>query len=267
MGAVRVLPPVMAGDSPLADEVSRQRELESLHATLDALRNPAGAVRLAVQMLAGPLRSALQGASVEDAARVADVLGALETATAELTRLLAPLGPSVIRAANDVPMARAPVGVEGIVAGVRQTIGQRVQLPAAVDAVVEPGLAPAADPEDLQTALVGLVQNAIESMARRRPKRAPWAVELRASLEPAEDLGEEMFVVFDVRDRGDGIPSAVMRWLDDPSGFASEPAPGGPGMSLRLARRVAEGAGGRLIATRVGGTTRVRLCVPQRPTV
>ena len=236
MGAARVLPPVIAGDSPLADDASRQRELDRLRGTLDALRNPAGAVRLAVQMLAGPLRAAMQGASQEQAASVADVLGALETATAELTQLLAPLG------------AARPVG-------------ERVRLQANIESIVEPGLRPDVDAKDLQAALVGLVQNAIESMARRRPNGAPWMVELRATLEPAGRDGHH--VVFDIRDRGDGLPPSVMRWLGDATGLAPDAADG-PGMSLQLARRVAEGAGGTLLASRVGGTTRVRLCVPQR---
>jgi signal transduction histidine kinase len=261
MGAARVLPPVLAGDSPLADDASRQREVDRLRATLDALRNPAGAVRLAVQMLAGPLRAAMEGASAEQAASVADVLGALETATAELTQLLAPLGAE--RPVGElIALPNAPLGVEAIVAGVRQTVSQRVRLPATVESIVEPGLRPDVDAKDLQAALVGLVQNAIESMARRRPNGAPWMVELRVTLEPSGQGTHA--VVFDVRDRGDGLPPSIMRWLGDATGLAPDAADGGPGMSLQLARRVAEGAGGRLLASRVGGTTRVRLCVPQR---
>lgn len=260
MGAARVLPPVIAGDSPLADDASRQRELDRLRGTLDALRNPAGAVRLAVQMLAGPLRAAMQGASQDQAASVADVLGALETATAELTQLLAPLGAA--RPVGEViPLPSSAPGVEAIVSAVRRTVGERVRLRANIESIVEPGLRPDVDAKDLQAALVGLVQNAIESMARRRPNGAPWMVELRATLEPAGR--DAHHVVFDIRDRGDGLPPSVMRWLGDATGLAPDAADG-PGMSLQLARRVAEGAGGTLLASRVGGTTRVRLCVPQR---
>lgn len=244
----------------MADDASRQRELDRLRATLDALRNPAGAVRLAVQMLAGPLRAAMQGASQEQAATVADVLGALESATAELTQLLAPLGPER-PAGRVIALPNPEPGVDAVVAAVRRTVGERVRLPAKIESIVEPGLRPDVDAKDLQAALVGLVQNAIESMARRRPNGAPWMVELRATLEP---MGHDAHaVVFDVRDRGDGLPPCVMRWLGDATGLAPEGADG-PGMSLRLARRVAEGAGGTLLATRVGGTTRVRLRVPQR---
>lgn len=260
MGAARVLPSV---DSPLADDASRQRELDTLRSTLDALRNPAGAVRLAVQMLSGPLRSALRHASDEDASQIGDVLRALESATGELTRLLAPLR-SPAPAANVVVMPSAPIGAEGLVTAVQQAVGQRCQLPASVEVRVEPGVCPAADARDLQTALVGLVENAIEAMARRRPQAAPWRVHLDVSLQPIDALGDTMQVVFEVRDRGDGLPPDVGRWLDDPGGHAGEPGPGSPGMSLQLARRVAEDAGGALHASRVGGTTRVRLCVPHR---
>ncbi len=235
-----------------------------MRATVDALRNPAGAVRLAVQMLAGPLRSAVRHAPADEASQIADVLGALESATAELTRLLAPLRRPPPASADVIVMPGAPVGVAALLTAVRQTVGQRVRLPASVECSSEPGVRPAADPKDLQTALVGLVENAIESMARRRPNGSPWTVELRVTREPAEELGDAMHVVFDVRDRGDGLPRGVLEWLDDPAGIAGAPAPEGPGMSLQLARRVAEGAGGRLIASRVGGTTRMRLCVPER---
>lgn len=262
MGAAHALP-LDATDSPLADRMSRRREVEVLRERLGALRNPAGAVRLAVQLLAGPLRSATAGASPEDAARVHEVLGALETATAELTRLLTPLGPlSAAPAADVIPLPRASMDGEALLAAVRQGVRQRCQLPATLETSVEPGIRPVASTGDLQVALVGLVENAMESMARRRPDGAPWIVELRVSLVPAEDLGDEMHVVFEVRDRGDGLPAGVRRWLEDPTGASAESGPSAPGMSLQLARRVAEGAGGRLVATRVSGGTRMQLRVP-----
>ncbi len=264
MGAAHALPPD-ATDSPLADEASRQREITVLRETVNALRDPAGAVRLAVQLLAGPLRSAIRDAQAQEAARVTEVLAALETATAELTRLLSPLGPlSAAPPANVIPLPRAALGPEALVAAVRQGVRQRCQLPATLETTVEPGARPAAATQDLQVALVGLVENAMESMARRRPQGAPWTVELRVSLEPAEELGDEMHVVFDVRDRGDGLPAGVRRWLEDPTGAIVEASPSGPGMSLQLARRVAEGCGGVLVASRVGGGTRMQLRVPHR---
>lgn len=234
-----------------------------LREAMDALRNPAGAVRLAVQLLAGPLRSAIRGSQPEEAARVSEVLGALETATAELTRLLAPLGlNSLERSAEVIALPGASLCPQALVAAVRQGVRQRCQLPATLETTVEAGARPVAATQDLQVALVGLVENAMESMARRRPGGAPWTVELRVSLAPAEELGDEMHVVFDVRDCGDGLPPGVRRWLDDPTGATPESAPSGPGMSLQLARRVAEGCGGRLVATRVSGGTRMQLRVP-----
>lgn len=262
MGAAHVLP-LDATDSPLADRASRQREVALLRERLDALRNPAGAVRLAVQLLAGPLRSATAGSSAEDAARVREVLGALETATAELTSLLTPLGPlSAARAADVIALPSASRCPEALVAAVRHGVRQRCQLPATLETSVDPGARPVAATGDLQVALVGLVENAMESMARRRPDGAPWTVELRVSLVPAEDLGDELHVVFEVRDRGDGLPAGVRRWLEDPAGATAESGPSGPGMSLQLARRVAEGCGGRLVARRVSGGTRMQLRVP-----
>lgn len=263
MGAVHALS-LDAADSPLADQASRQREVAGLRETVNALRDPAGAVRLAVQLLAGPLRSAIRDSAPAEAARVCEVLGALETATAELTRLLAPLGPlTVTPSAEVIALPGATVGCEALVAAVRQGVRQRCQLPATLETTVDPEARPVAATGDLQVALVGLVENAMESMARRRPGGAPWTVELRVSVAPAEELGDALHVVFDVRDRGDGLPAGVHRWLDDPTGASAESSPSGPGMSLQLARRVAEGCGGRLVASRVAGGTRVQLRVPQ----
>lgn len=255
--------PPDATDSPLADQASRQREVAVLRETVNALRDPAGAVRLAVQLLAGPLRSAIREASSEEAARVSEVLGALETATAELSRLLTPLGPlSAAPSADVIPLPGASLRPEALVAAVRQGVRQRCQLPATLETTVEPGARPVAASGDLQVALVGLVENAIESMARRRPGGAPWTVELQVSLDAAEELGEELHVVFEVRDHGDGLPTGVRQWLDDPTGSTAEVSPSGPGMSLQLARRVAEGCGGALVANRVAGGTRMQLRVP-----
>ena len=262
MGAAYALPAVE--DSPLADRSSREREVAVLRETLDALRNPAGAVRIAVQLLAGPLRFAIRESSADEAARVTEVLGALETATAELTSLLAPMAGSMSAAptAEVIALPGASVGPEALVAAVRQGVRQRCRLAASLETTVEPGARPVAATQDLQVALVGLVENAMESMARRRPESAPWTVELRVFLGPAEELGDDMHVVFEVRDRGDGIPTGVRRWLEDPTGTVGSSSPSGPGMSLQLARRVAEGCGGRLVATRVSGSTRVQLRVP-----
>ncbi len=263
MGAVRCLS-ADASDSPLADEASRKRELDALRRTVESLRNPAGAIRLAVQILVGPLRAALRGIEAGQASQVESVLGALEMATAELTHLLTPVANvPALEGAQLITMPPPGAEVEDIVAGVRRALAEQSVLEHHVAVQAVPGLRPKANAADIQAALVGLLGNAIEASARRRPADAPWQVELRVTLEPAEDLGEEMAVVFEVRDRGDGLPPGVLSWLEDPDVMTPAPEFEGPGMSLQLARRVAEGAGGQLCARRIGGTTRVRLSVPQ----
>jgi len=258
MGAARVLHLAGVGDSPLADDTSRLQEVERLRATLEALRNPAGAVRIAVQALVSEL------GQLEQKDGIGEVMRALANATAELTHLLAPLGPTASRSPADVISMYSAPGVEGMLRDLRRSVAEQVRLPATLDLRVEPGLMPDADRDGLAVALTGLVQNAVEAMARRRPKRSPWQVELRATLEADWDLGGRMCVVFEVRDHGDGIPPALARWLDDPNGSGSSSSSEGPGMTLQLARRIAEDALGRLTMSRVAGTTRVRLSVPQR---
>ncbi len=248
------------GDSPLADDASRRRELAQLRQTVDRLRDPAGAVRLAVQMLAGPLRAMLPTMDPATERRVEQVLTALDTATSELTALLGPTSaePPSSFTPRVIDGARArPVDVEAMLERVCAAVRQRCALPSTLTTAVESGVQPRISERDLQTALGGLIENAIEASARKRPGHSPWAVELRVYLDAAEELGDEMHVVFEVRDRGDGLPRAVLDWARGGDGGCAE-----AGMSLQLARRIAEDAGGRLSFTRVSGCTRVCLRVP-----
>ncbi|MEM6295488.1 MAG: ATP-binding protein [Myxococcota bacterium] len=261
MGAVRLLS--SSEDSPVADDASRQRELEALRRTVESLRDPAGAVRLAVQMLAGPLRAAMESAPAEDVARVTAVLEALETSSAQLTELLSPgAPPAAAFTPRVVPDGGVVPDVAALVARAADTATARSPQGATVEVFVEDGVRPRVSERDLSAALAGLLENAMEAVVRRRPDAAPWSVELRVYLDPVEDLGDAMHVVFDVRDRGDGLPGEVLTWLADETGLAPMHSPCGPGLSLQLARRVAESAGGTLSASRVSGTTRLRVAVP-----
>jgi signal transduction histidine kinase len=75
------------------------------------------------------------------------------------------------------------------------------------------------------------------------------------------DCEQPLGVAFEVLDEGPGLPEAVLGWLD--AGAAAEPAGGGMGLGLVVARRVAELHGGSLRATGGGRvTTAFRLTLP-----
>lgn len=294
-------------DSPIRASVrvtgGVHAELAQAHRAIAQLRNPAGAIRLAVQILAGPLRQALAQIEPGQHAQVLSVLEALESSTTELCAALgaAPvpephslLPQQAEPAANDdvspshaqpntvavavpsggpslaaaVPTPQQPVpGVpwqdaDDLLARLEVLVVTRSPLPALLSVDVAADLCPMVSGSDLLQALCGLVDNAIEASARAKPRAQPWTVEVRAFLASAEDRSGGMHVVFEVRDHGDGLPEAVTGWLAQNTDEL-EASDQGPGAGLRLARRVADDAGGRLEACRKSRRTCVRIRVPQ----
>ncbi len=227
------------------------------------LRDTAGAVRLAVQLLEGPLNPCTDPAP--SAGRVADVITTLERATRRLCNLIDELQP----AANDPGPGRdpAPTGA-GLRSPVRvpvatptqPTVGARrtgraqprpapttgtaldpilralelhVRSPEhgaiALDVVASAGMRLHADGDELLRVLIGLVQDASPTPAS--------VVYLRAWLDPVEELGEAMDVVLEIRGghgasgppSGPGLDTAQASW--GPARVAVHPTPG-PGRVL-----------------------------------
>jgi hypothetical protein len=203
------------------------------------LRDAASAVRLAVQMLAGPL--APWNDPAPDPERLREIVGALDQATRKLCSLVTTLQPS----ANDRPTTvrtpeppPAPVAapttraarprapkreasppssdLDALLHQLELTVLTRSDPPVLLSMQSAPGLVAAIDPSTLLQLLVRLVEDA----AALGP--APdTTVTLRAWLDPVEELGDAMEVVLEVRP-DPRAPAAVHPWLDT----ALAPPPG-----------------------------------------
>ena len=234
------------------------------------IREPVGAVRLAVQILAGPLRSALDQLDDVSRARVRSVLETLEASTRQLCKLVQQLPPTGLpEAANDpppplaAPTPSAPPGpqhavdVDELLGRVEIVTVTRSSLPVLLAVDAREGLK-AADPgRDLLATLVALLERAAADSARARPHARPWTLEIRAFVDPAEVLGDDMHVVLEIRHDGTPLAAEVVAWLDDAGPAPSdEPA-------LLAARDVAQRAGGRLEALCAGSKTAIRLRLPE----
>lgn len=267
-----------------------RQEIGSVRTTLARLRDPAGAIRLAVQILAGPLRPLMQRLEPGPRGQVSDVLTALEASAQELCRALEtagaaneqPLGgetsqpaaPSCAAVPDAPPAAQPPAAqpapkeasadVAALLRRLEVLTVTRSALPAllAVDAPQDVQLRNASP--DLLGVLCGLVENAIEASARAKPNGAPWTVDVRAFVDPAEDFGEALDLVFEIRDRGDGLPDELVRWCSDPEPSLAPDPDGGPGTTLNLARRIVEDASGRLEFIRTSRRTAVRMRFPHQ---
>lgn len=210
------------------------------------LRDAASAVRLAVQMLNGPLAPWNE----PDEVRVREVMGALDQATKKLCTLVTTLQPSAndrpptiaappsapiveppIAAAPPEPIARpnrarprapkrpdAPPATEldALLHQLELTVLTRSDPPVLLSVQAAAGLVAAIDPATLLQLLVRLVEDA----AALGP--APdTTVALRAWLDPAEELGDAMELVIEVRP-DPRAPAAAHAWW----GGALAPAPG-----------------------------------------
>ena len=215
------------------------------------LRDAASAVRLAVQMLNGPLAPWNE----PDETRVREVMGALDQATKKLCTLVTTLQPS----ANDRPLAivsprvepsvsspptveppiaaapepiakanraraRAPkrpdappaTELEALLHQLELTVLTRSDPPVLLSVQAKPGIVAAIDPSSLLQLLLRLVEDA----AALGP--APdTTVTLRAWLDPIEELGDEMEIVVEVRP-DPRAPAAAHAWW----GGALAPPPG-----------------------------------------
>lgn len=258
-------------------------EIGSARTTLARLRDPAGAIRLAVQILAGPMRPLLDRLEPAPRAQVADVLNALEASAQELCRALETAGaanehplsppePADVPACAAVPappVAAPPVvapvtDVEALLRRLEVLTVTRSALPALLAVDVAAGLRLRNAGPDLLGVLCGLVENGIEASARAKPNGAPWTVDVRAFVDPVEDFGDALDLVFEIRDRGDGIPATIIEWASESEPSLAPDPDSGPGTTLNLARRIVEDAGGRLEFIRTSRRTSVRLRFPHQ---
>jgi signal transduction histidine kinase len=202
------------------------------------VRNPLAIVRSVVQNLAESLPAAADG-SRRSCALVLDEIDRLSRVTAALTALARPVRPRL----STVSAGDAVTRVEWLARYLLED--RRVTLRTA------PGPAGAvarADPDLVCQVLLGLVSNAAEASPQGGEVELGWGV----------DAAE---VVFEVRDRGAGIPPEVRDRIFDPF-FTTKPS--GTGLGLAVAREVAAAQGGRIALDRGGPVGACfSLCLPR----
>lgn len=138
-----------------------------------------------------------------------------------------------------------------------------------LETCLPPGLWPVkAEPAELESALLNLVINARDAIAEREPGRqlARGLVRIRLANRPSSGTDQEMpgdMVAIEVADNGRGMEPEVLARAMEPF-FTTKPAGRGTGLGLAMARRFAEGCGGRLtIDSRPGQGTTVRIMLPR----
>lgn len=141
-----------------------------------------------------------------------------------------------------------------------------------LETCLPPGLWPVkAEPAELESALLNLVINARDAIAERQPGRTlpRGLVRIRLMNRPAPNAsGTDQamagdMVAIEVADNGQGMAPEVLAHATEPF-FTTKPAGRGTGLGLAMARRFAEGCGGRLtIDSRPGEGTTVRILLPR----
>jgi hypothetical protein len=263
-----------------AQKLSNEIEIE--RSVVTRLREPVGAVRLAVQILAGPLSRGIDQLDEVTRARVSSVLQTLEQSTRQVCDILAtvpvidthapaangpaPSMPAPRRKAESAtapPAARQPgpgpraVDVDELLRRLEIVTVTRASVPVLLAVDAHAGLQAADAGPDLLATIVGLVERAARDSAQARPHGRPWTVEVRAFVDPAEILGDEMHVVIEVRHDGTPLSRSVVAWLE---GGAAAPEGEAP---LAAAKALAEAAGGRVEALSAGTKTAIRLRLPE----
>lgn len=239
------------GTVVVCEDLSEIRELENRMRHADRLaslgrlaaniaheiRNPLASITGAVEALSGT-------AGPEERDRLAQIV------SRESARLDAIIR-HFLEYAKPASLARARVDVVEVLDEVLTLLGHR-DLPPALKIVREfpPALPWSVDPQQLRQALWNLCLNALEAM--------PDGGELRV----AATLREGWLEIV-VTDTGDGIPPADLPHVLEPF-FSTKP--GGSGLGLALAHRIAQDHGGDVTVESTPGLgTRVALRLPDAP--
>ena len=256
--SVRVSPlPEGGGEGVLVllSDLSRRKEVEAEMRRADRLsalgrlsagvaheiRNPLAGIRMTAELLRGRVADSEElvpfvDVILEEGARLDRIVDSLLQFAKPAEPRLAPL---------DVPtlLDRAARLAEGRAAerGVRLELGERADLPQ-----------PLADCDQILQVLLNLMLNAVEA--------APEGGTVRLS---ARADSHARRLVFEVMDRGDGVPTHVRERIFDPF-FTTKP--GGTGLGLSISQNILRQHGGSLrIETPSEGGTRAVAVLPLSP--
>ena len=241
--------------APLRSQLRQSRAVIQRHEKLASLgtlaagvaheiRNPLTAINVRVHSLK---RSLIQGSSEHEDATVIDgEIRRLEGIVQDFLQFARPAEPKFVTVSADSVLAR----VQRLLAGHLEKTGIQLTLESPPDVWIR------VDSQQLEQALINLVQNAAESIGR------DGKIRLCARADTARLAGRARPVVaLEVRDTGKGIPPEVQKRLFDPFFTTKEE---GTGLGLSIAARIVEQQGGALqYKTELNRGTSFGIVLPQ----
>jgi signal transduction histidine kinase len=223
--------------APLRNQLRQSRALIQRHEKLASLgtlaaglaheiRNPLTAINVRIHSLK---RNLTQGSSEhEDATVIDSEIRRLEDIVREFLQFARPAEPKFVTVSADSLLAR----VQRLLAGQLEKSSIQLTLESPPDVWIR------VDPQQVEQALINLVQNGAESIGR------DGKIRLCARADTARLAGRPRpVVVLEVRDTGKGIPPEVQKRLFDPFFTTKEE---GTGLGLSIAARIVEQQGGTL---------------------
>jgi len=226
-----------AGEEMVAAAEARIRALESLGAQVaHEIKNPLAAIKGLVEVTLEQ--------TVEHRARTR-----LEVVRGEVARIEAILGEYLSFARPTSELSREPTDIERLVRAVCALLEVRAERAGLILEAAGPPLTAHVDGPRLKEALLNLLLNAFEATAAGGAVRVTWR-------------GHEGWLRLEVRDQGRGMSASDLARL----GESFTTRPGGTGLGVRLARRVAERHAGALTFDSAPGRgTTASLTVPLTP--
>jgi signal transduction histidine kinase len=159
--------------------------------------------------------------------------------------------------AQEAAPDRRMIGIEPVVAEVRETAGLASDASITWISAIERGLSVDADPDQLFRVLLNLVRNAAQAL-ESNPKNDPASMQIRVT-----GRREGAVAILEVSDTGPGVPQKARENLF--KAFQTSGRQGGSGLGLAIAAELVRAHGGdiSLVEGTIGAT--FRIVIPDRP--
>jgi signal transduction histidine kinase len=159
--------------------------------------------------------------------------------------------------AQEAAPDRRMIGIEPVVAEVRETAGLASDASITWISAIERGLSVDADPDQLFRVLLNLVRNAAQAL-ESNPKNDPASMQIRVT-----GRREGAVAILEVSDTGPGVPQRARENLF--KAFQTSGRQGGSGLGLAIAAELVRAHGGdiSLVEGTIGAT--FRIVIPDRP--
>jgi len=159
--------------------------------------------------------------------------------------------------AQEAAPDRRMIGLEPVVAEVRETAGLASDATITWISAIERGLAVDADPDQLFRVLLNLVRNAAQALESKE-RNDPASMQIRVT-----GRREGAVAILEISDTGPGVPQKARENLF--KAFQTSGRPGGSGLGLAIAAELVRAHGGEisLVEGTIGAT--FRIVIPDRP--